>query len=115
VFKLISYALHFQKSREAHQLRPKGSSGGTCKTLQVHVGQVCISEKWSEFPCIGNAARFQPGLDGFFAFDAGEFVLCSAGVNGRVSPLPAGEQAAIFRADARIASGKAQALQAIAK
>jgi len=52
----------------------------------------------------------------FFAFDAGEFVLMFGGRQTDAYLLfPLGEQAAIFRADARIASGKAQALQAIAK
>jgi len=45
----------------------------------MRVGKICIREKRGQLPGVSDFMRFQPGLDRFFAFDAGKFVFVFRG------------------------------------
>jgi len=109
-------ALHFEEGSEARELGAKRSSGGARKPFQLRVGQVCIGQKRRKFPGIGNASSLQPGLNRFFALDAGELIFVFSGFQrGTNFFFALSQQATIFRTQARTAASNAQAFQTIAK
>jgi len=82
----------------------------------MRVRNVCLSEKRRELPGIGNLARFQPSLNGLFAFDPLEFVFEMGRLQRCANFLLAlGQLRATIRADGRSASRIAKAREAIAK
>src|SRR6476646_7622646 len=82
----------------------------------MRIGEAGLRQRWREFPGIGDIVRFEPGLNGLLALDAGKLVFELRGLQVGANLLFAlSQEAAVFGADLRAACGFAQPCQTIAQ
>src|SRR5580704_15559627 len=116
VLELFGNAFHFEERGEAREFGAKRCARGGSKACEVGVGEACVGQGWRQLPGVSDLVRFEPGLDGLFALDAGELILELCGLQcGSDFLFAFGQKAAIFGADLCGAGGLAETGQAIAQ
>jgi len=75
VLELLGDAFHFEEGGEASELRAKRLAGGRSEGGKLGIGKALFRERWRKLPGVGDIALFEPGLNDFFAFDTGKFIL----------------------------------------